>query len=300
MKHLLGLENLSSEEVGEILDLGMRVKANPAMWSAALRGKTLAMLFEKTSTRTRVSFESGMTQLGGHAQFLDWRTTNFTLGDVKDEIRCIDRYVDAVMARVYRHGTLEEMAAYSRIPIINGLCDREHPCQILADLLTLQEKYGRLKGLRVAYVGDGNNICNSLIIGCAKVGAEIRVATPKKYKPAPFAQKIGTALKKYSWFSDPKSAVRGAHAVYTDTWVSMGDEAQKETRLKAFPPYQVNKKLMKLAAADASFMHCLPAHRGYEVSDEVLDGKQSIVYDQAENRLHAQKAVLLTLLFRRK
>jgi len=253
------------------------------------------MLFQKTSTRTRVSFETAMTQLGGHAQYLDWRTTNFTLGDLRDEIKCLARYADAVMARVYKHENLEEMIKVSEVPIISGLSNLEHPCQVLGDLLTIKEKKGGLDNLIVAYVGDGNNVCNSLIIGCSKVGIKINASTPKGYKPADFAVQIGKDLKMFQFFSEPEKAVENADIIYTDTWVSMGEEAEKEGRLKIFPPYQVNRNLMNLAP-QALFMHCLPAHRGFEVTDEVLDSDKSIVYDQAENRLHVQKSILLSLI----
>jgi len=295
MKHLLGIKDLKKEEIEKIIDLGLEVKKFPEKYYNSLSYKTLAMIFQKTSTRTRVSFESAMTQLGGHAQYLDWRTTNFTLGDLKDEIKCLSRYVDIIMARVYKHRDIVAMAKASSVPVINGLCDLEHPCQILGDLMTLKEKFSNFYKVKVAFVGDGNNVCNSLIIGCAKLGIQINVATLKKYQPAKFAVEIGKKLKKLNLTDNPSKAVKGVDVVYTDTWVSMGEENEKETRMKIFPPYQVNKKLMNLTN-NAYFMHCLPAHRGYEVTDEVLDSKNSIVYDQAENRLHIQKAIILTLL----
>jgi len=295
MKHLLGLKDLSRVEIEEIINLAQTIKKEPEKYSRSLDGKTLAMLFQKTSTRTRVSFETAMTQLGGHAQYLDWRTTNFTLGDLRDEIKCLARYADAVMARVYKHENLEEMIKVSEVPIISGLSNLEHPCQVLGDLLTIKEKKGGLDNLIVAYVGDGNNVCNSLIIGCSKVGIKINASTPKGYKPADFAVQIGKDLKMFQFFSEPEKAVENADIIYTDTWVSMGEEAEKEGRLKIFPPYQVNRNLMNLAP-QALFMHCLPAHRGFEVTDEVLDSDKSIVYDQAENRLHVQKSILLSLI----
>ena len=295
MKHLLGLKDLSRVEIEEIINLAQTIKKEPEKYSRSLDGKTLAMLFQKTSTRTRVSFETAMTQLGGHAQYLDWRTTNFTLGDLRDEIKCLARYADAVMARVYKHENLEEMIKVSEVPIISGLSNLEHPCQVLGDLLTIKEKKGGLDNLIVAYIGDGNNVCNSLIIGCSKVGIKINASTPKGYKPADFAVQIGKDLKMFQFFSEPEKAVENADIIYTDTWVSMGEEAEKEGRLKIFPPYQVNRNLMNLAP-QALFMHCLPAHRGFEVTDEVLDSDKSIVYDQAENRLHVQKSILLSLI----
>ncbi len=280
---LLTLKDWSKEDILNTIDEALLIKKNLDKYSHVLKGKTLAMLFEKTSTRTRISFEAGMTQLGGHAMFIDFRTTQLGKADLKDEIRCMDRYVDIIMARVYKHDDLERMAEYAEKPVINGLSDRYHPCQILADLLTIREKFGKLEGLKLAYVGDGNNVCNSLIVGCKKVGIKINVATPKGYEPLEKPDLLTT---------DPKEAVKYANVVYTDTWVSMGQEKEKEKRLKVFPPYQVNKELL----GKALFMHCLPAYRGYEVTDEVLDSKQSIVFDQAENRLHVQKAVILKLM----
>jgi ornithine carbamoyltransferase len=296
MKHLLSLKEVFPEFIEEIIDRAIVIKKNPEKYQDILRNKTLAMLFQKTSTRTRVSFESAMTQLGGHAQYLDWRTTNFTLGDLQDEIKCLARYVDIIMARVYKHRDLIEMAKVSRVPIINGLSELEHPCQILADLLTIKEKKGDWKDLKISFLGDGNNVCNSLIIGGTKVGAKVFVATPRQYRPAEFAEKIGHDLNRYSWGENPEVAIKEADVVYTDTWVSMGREEEKKERLKIFPPYQVNRKLMKLAKKEAIFMHCLPVHRGEEVTDEILDSPQSVVYDQAENRLHIQKAIILKLL----
>ncbi len=296
IKHLSGLLDLSSLEMREIISLAKKIKASPLKYRKYFGGKTLAMLFQKTSTRTRVSFEAAATQLGGHAQYLDWRTTNFTLGDLKDEIKCLARYVDVIMARVYKHEDVLAMAGASSVPVINGLSDLEHPCQILGDILTIEEKMGKKKNFSVAYLGDGNNVCNSLIIGCAKLSIPIKVATPKGYEPKGFAVKIGYDNKKFLLYNDPGKAVLGANFVYTDTWVSMGEEAEKEERLKIFSPYQVNGGLMKKAEKGAWFMHCLPAHRGLEVTDEVLDSPASIVYDQAENRLHIQKAIMVWLL----
>lgn len=293
--HLLSLANVDEDFILDTLNLAIKIKKEPERYKNFLSGKTLVMIFQKTSTRTRVSFEAAMTQLGGHAQYLDYRTTNFTLGEIKDEIRCIDRYVDFIMARVYNHSVLEEMAKYSRVPIINGLSDLEHPCQILADLLTIKEKLGDFKNKKIAFVGDGNNVCNSLIIGSVKVGLEINVATPPQYKPAKFAEEIGLRYKRYFWTENPEKAVRDAHIIYTDTWVSMGQEREREERLKIFyPTYQVNKRLFSISPK-ALFMHCLPAHRGLEVTDDVIDGPNSIVFDQAENRLHIQKAILIKL-----
>jgi ornithine carbamoyltransferase len=281
--HLLNLKSLNKKQIEKIIDLGIKLKKAPEKYYDSLKNKVLVMLFEKTSTRTRTSFEAGMAQLGGHAIYLDWQTTQLKKASLKDETKCIARYADIITARVYKHETIKEMADNSVKPVINALCDKYHPCQILADLMTIKEKKGKLQGLKLAYIGDGNNVCNSLIIGCKKVGIKISVATPHNYEP----------LEKPDLLTqDSKEAAEGADVIYTDTWISMGQEEESKKRLKVFPPYQVNKKLL----GKALFMHCLPAYRGYEVTDEVLDSKQSIVFDQAENRMHAQKALMLVLL----
>lgn len=280
---LLTLKDWKKEDIIYIIDKAIHIKKNPKKYSDLLKGKTLAMLFEKKSTRTRISFEVGMAQLGGHALFIDWETTQLGKANLKDEIKCIDRYVDIIMARVYKHEDIELMAKTAGKPVINALSDKYHPCQILADLMTLKEKFGKLNGLKLAYIGDGNNVCNSLIVGCKKAGIKINVAAPKGYEP----------LEKPDLLTDDvKEAAKDVDVIYTDTWISMGQEEEKKKRLKVFPPYQVNKKVL----GKALFMHCLPAYRSYEVTDEVIDSKQSIVFDQAENRLHAQKAVILKLM----
>ncbi|MCX6799285.1 MAG: ornithine carbamoyltransferase, partial [Candidatus Diapherotrites archaeon] len=242
------------------------------------------------------SFEAGMTQMGGHAIFLDWRTTHLHSATLVDEVKCIERYADIIMARVFGHSDVEAIAAACSVPVINGLCNEWHPCQILGDLLTIKEKKGKLAGLKLAFVGDGCNTCNTLIVGGAMVGMQVSVATPAKYKPSAEAAAIGKKAGTYSWAESPQEAVKGADIVYTDTWVSMGFEGDASERERIFPPYQVNAALMKHAKPDAVFMHCMPVHRGVEVADEVLDGKQSVVFDQAENRLHIQKAIVLKLL----
>lgn len=280
--NLLTLKEWDPPTLSFVLDSALALKKNPGMHASSLSGKSLAMLFEKTSTRTRMSFEVAMTQLGGHALYIDWKTTQLGHAALKDEIRCIERYADLIMARVVSHQSLDTMAQYGRKPIINGLSDLHHPCQALADLLTLRERLGDLSGRKLAYIGDGNNVCNSLIIAAHLAGMEIAVATPPGFEPMEKPDLLTT---------DPKQAAAGAHAVYTDTWVSMGQEKEKAKRMKIFPPYQVNMALL----GSALFMHCLPAYRGLEVTDEVLDSAQSVVFDQAENRLHAQKAVLLKL-----
>lgn len=294
MKHLLTLKDLSGETILELIRLGESVKRFPESYYDALKNKVLAMIFQKTSTRTRMSFEVGMAQLGGHAIYLDWRTTNLTVGHLQDEVKCMGRYANAITARVDNHRTLRQMARVSEIPVINALSDRFHPCQALGDLLTIKEKTGRLSGLKLAYVGDGNNVCNSLIIACTAVGMRISVATPSGYEPLPEAVNAARKSGLLQLGKDPVKAVRGADIVYTDTWVSLGQEEESKERLKVFTPYQVNGKL--LGKSRPFIMHCLPAHRGYEITDEVIDGPQSVVFDQAENRLHAQKALLLGLL----
>ncbi len=292
--HFLSLKDIDKKEILAIIKNAEKIKKHPARYLNLLKGKSLAMIFQKTSTRTRVSFEAAMTQLGGHAQYLDWRTTNFTLGSIEDEIQCISRYVNIIMARVDNHQDLEVMAKYSKVPVMNGLSDIEHPCQIIADLLTIYEKKGTLKGLKLAYIGDGNNVCNSLLVGCAKTRMKIAIASPEKYKPKEDVVKYAQQYGEVMVTTDPKEAIKNADVVYTDTWVSMGQENEKKERLKVFSPYQVNKELLQ--NSNALIMHCLPAHRGCEITSDVLDSKNSIIFDQAENRLHAQKAVILKLL----
>ncbi|MEM4598868.1 MAG: ornithine carbamoyltransferase [Candidatus Diapherotrites archaeon] len=295
-KDLLTLIDYSPKEIKEIIDLGIKVKKNPKKYQNALKQKTLAMLFMKTSTRTRLSFEAGMTQLGGHAIYLDWRTTNLTKGRLEEEIRCIDRYVDIIMARVYKHEEIQAIAKAADKPVINALCDLFHPCQALADFMTIIEKKKRAKGLKVAFVGDGNNVCNSLTVCGAKLGAKIAIGTPKGYEPLQRAIEEAKRHSEVMLYNSAQDAVRDADVVYTDTWVSMGQEEETEKRLKVFPAFQVNSGLMALAKKDALFMHCLPAHVGQEVTEDVLYSKNSVVFDQAENRMHVQKALMLKLL----
>jgi len=268
-----------------------------------LKGKTVAMIFQKPSTRTRISFETAVAQLGGHPIYLSWNEMQLGRGEtISDTARVLDRYVDAIMARVYSHDDLVVLAENADAPIVNGLSDKHHPCQILADLLTLIQYKKRLKGLKLAYIGDGNNVCNSLLIGCAKTGVSIAVARPLGYGPDPEAVKHAkeageTSGASISIVEDPLEAVKTADAIYTDTFVSMGMEKEKETRLSTFiPKYQVNRELLSHAKPGAIFLHCLPAHRGEEVTDDVLDGPQSAVWDEAENRLHTAKGLLSLIL----
>jgi ornithine carbamoyltransferase len=297
-RDLLALADLTPMETIALIDLGIRVKTQPSLYRQALDGKTLAMLFEKPSLRTRVTFEVGMTQLGGHALYLSAQEVGLGKREaIKDVARNLTRWVDGVMARVFSHESLVELATHASIPVINGLSNTEHPCQALGDFMTLHEHKQILEGLALAWVGDGNNVAHSLIHGAARLGIRLRVATPPGYEPDPAV--VAAARREGGTISlthDPEEAVAGVDAVYTDVWASMGQEAEAETRQRVFRPYQVNSRLMRRAGPKALFMHCLPAHRGQEVTDEVLDGPKSIVYDQAENRLHIQKAILLALL----
>ncbi|MBV9885355.1 MAG: ornithine carbamoyltransferase [Acidobacteria bacterium] len=285
----------------ELLALATEVKAHPERYAKTLRGKTLAMIFEKPSLRTRVTFEVGIQSMGGSVVFLD--QTQARLGEresIADVARNLERWVQGIVARVYEQRVLEEMAANANIPVINALSDRFHPCQALADFLTLQEKFGDLRGFKLAYVGDGNNVCHSLIFLAGRLGVNLRIATPADYKPEPEVladtKRVARETKaKIELFTDPREAVAGAQGVYTDSWTSMGFEAQQKVRDAVFAPYQVNRELMALTAPDAVFMHCLPAHRGHEVTGEILDGAQSVVLDQSENRMYAQKAILQAL-----
>ena len=267
-----------------------------------LRNKNLALIFEKASTRTRVSFEVAMSQLGGHALYLNPQDLQLGRGEtIADTARVLSRYVDAIVYRAFRHADVVELARWTTIPVINGLDDLEHPCQALGDLFTVLEHKGDLKGRRLAYVGDGNNVCNSLILATALVGMDMAVACPKKYEPDASTVKhakdlAGRTGSRISVLQDPVDAARGADVIYTDVWVSMGMEKEKAERERIFEPYQVNQQLLNKAKEDAVVMHCLPAHRGLEITDEVIDGPRSVVWDQAENRLHAQKALLVTLL----
>jgi len=263
-----------------------------------LAGKCLAMVFEKASTRTRVSFEVGMEELGGHAIFLNPNDLQLGRGEeIRDTARVLSRYVAGVMIRAFKHGTIEEFARYSSIPVVNGLSDREHPCQILGDLLTLREHFGSTDGLSVAWIGDGNNVCHSLILAAAMAGVELSVASPARYRPEQgIVEAARAAGAKIRVVGDPREAARDADALYTDVWVSMGEEAEREERLAAFRGYTIDANLLSIASPDSVVLHCLPAHRGEEITDEVLEGSQSIVWDQAENRLHTEKALLATLL----
>ena len=299
---LISIHDLAREEVLEILDLALAMKKEPGRYHQALPQKTLAMIFEKPSLRTRVSFEAGMTQLGGHAIALG--PGDISMGkreSVADIARTLSGMADAIMARTFSHQAIVDLARHATIPVINGLSDHLHPCQALADFMTVREVFGRCEGIRLAYVGDGNNVAHSLMYAGAKLGAHVRVATPEAYAPDP--RVVSRARKDAARTggsipvgADVASAVASADVVYTDTWASMGQEAEHDERVKVFRPFQVNASVMARADRGAVFMHCLPAHRGEEVTDDVIESKASVVFRQAANRLHAQKAVLLLLL----
>ncbi len=298
MGNLLSIWELDKKQIEEYVNFAIEVKKNPEKYAHALDGKTLAMVFEKASTRTRVSFEAGMTQLGGHAIYFDFTTSQLSRGEtMHDTAKTLGRYVNIIMARLYKHTALLELAKYAGVPVINGLTDEEHPCQALCDLQTMKEK-GKLKaGAKFAFVGDcAFNMANSLMLACAKSGMEVALVCPKGYPPNQKYVKEAKKFGKVEVYNEAAKGVAGADVVYTDTWISMGMEEEKSERTKAFMPYQVNGELLANAKKDAIVMHCLPAHRGLEITDEVMDGKQSVVFDQAENRLHAQKAIMLKLL----
>ncbi|MBQ4631702.1 MAG: ornithine carbamoyltransferase [Clostridia bacterium] len=304
MKHLISLYDCTTEEIHNFLKLAIKLKKENKEGKThhILKGKTLGMIFTKSSTRTRVSFEVGMYQLGGQALFLSSNDIQLGRGEtIYDTANVLSRYLDGIMIRTYAHQDVLDLAKYGQISIINGLTDYLHPCQILADLQTVYEHKGKLEGLTLSYVGDGNNISNSLLHGCTKVGMNINIASPKGYEcdaecidhAKETAAKTGC---KVLLTDDPAEAVSGADVVVTDTWVSMGQESEKQERIKIFGGYTVDDKLFGMAKEDAIFMHCLPAYRGYEVTDSVIDGPRSVIFDEAENRLHAQKAVMATLM----
>jgi ornithine carbamoyltransferase len=298
---LTGME-WTPAQVRSFLQLAADVKQHPDRYRGALAGRFLALIFEKPSLRTRVTFEVGVASLGGACVFLDHTVSH--LGDreaIPDVAKSLERWVHAIVARVFKQEALEQLAANANVPVINALSDLYHPCQALSDFFTLEERFGNLRGLKLAYVGDGNNMCNSLLSIAGRVGAHIRVATPEGYEPNPeiVSEAKRTAREtrgKIELFHSPEEAVAGAQAIYTDVWTSMGQEEESKVREAAFSGYQVNDAMFTGAAPDAIFMHCLPAHRGSEVSAELMESPRSIVFEQAENRLHVQKAILLTLL----
>ncbi|HET6781027.1 MAG TPA: ornithine carbamoyltransferase [bacterium] len=303
-RDFVSIDDLSVEELNEVLDFAVDLKRRMKGGDRppVLAGKVLALLFEKPSLRTRVTFEVGMLQLGGHAVYLS--PSDVQMGSresVPDVARNLERWVDAILTRTFAHRTVEELAEHAGVPVINGLSDLEHPCQVLADVLTIRERVGEVRNVRVAWVGDGNNVCHSLLLGMAKLGAQLSVATPRAYGPDPRilarAQEIaGGTRASITAGTDPHEAVRDAQVVYTDVWVSMGQESERAVKRQAFSGFQINAALLGRAAKDVIVLHCLPAHRGEEITAEVLDGPRSAVFDQAENRLHAQKALLGKLL----
>jgi len=300
MKDLLSMADLTLEEIHGILDLAEEIKEkrSQGIITDHLRNKNLGMIFEKSSTRTRVSFEVGMTELGGNSVYLNANDIQIGRGEtIEDTARVLSRYVSGITARVYSHDTVVKLAENANIPVINALSDKEHPCQILADLMTIKEYKNKISDMKFVWIGDGNNVCNSLMLGCAIVGMEMVAACPKGYEPSEeYVNKARELGGMITISNNPKEATIDADVLYTDVWVSMGDEAEEEKRLKDFEGYQINEELIEAAKPDVIVMHCLPAHRGLEISAGVIDGPHSVVFDQAENRLHAQKAILLKLM----
>ena len=297
-RDLLSLADLSAEEVQELLQLAAQLKSGQLKPQC---NKVLGLLFYKASTRTRVSFSVAMYQLGGQVIDLNTSTTQVSRGEpVEDTARVLDRYLDILAIRTFEQEQLETFACYAKIPVINALTDLEHPCQILADLLTIQECFGNLAGLTLTYLGDGNNVAHSLLIGCALVGMNVKIATPSEFKPnAEIVQKakaIASGKNEVIVTEDAEAATKASHVIYTDVWASMGQEAEANSRIPVFQPYQVNEQLLSIADSEAIVLHCLPAHRGEEITNAVIEGSQSRVWDQAENRMHAQKALLASLL----
>jgi ornithine carbamoyltransferase len=295
-QHLTQDLDLSQDTLARVLDLAVQVKRTPQRFSQALAGRYISLLFEKPSLRTRVTFELAIKQLGGDAV-----TCVGPVGErepVKDVVRNLDRWTQGIVARVFSQDTMKELAQWSHVPVINALSDLYHPCQILADVQTIKERFGRWDGLKLAFVGDGNNVAHSLMLTAGRLGVQVAVATPTGYQPKAHVTAAASRLGRISLTNDPLEAVDGAHVVYTDVWASMGHEAEKDARMRSFPPYRVDESLMSKARPDAIFMHCLPAKRGEETTDAVIESARSVVFDQAENRLHAQKGLLLTLLGR--
>ncbi|MGA3061366.1 MAG: ornithine carbamoyltransferase [Candidatus Bathyarchaeia archaeon] len=300
--HLINFKELSGQQLDSIVELGIEVKRNPKKYHRAFEGKSAALIFQKTSTRTRVAFEVAATQLGGHGLFIDWRTTNFTLADVSDEVRYLSRNVDCIMARLLYNADLIKMADASRVPVINGCDEKYHPSQALADLITIKEKKSTLNGVKLVYIGVHNNVCNSLIEGCTKTGVKLTTVTPIFNEAARDDDLLAEAKKTGLWQStlDAKKAVNDADFVYTDTWIDMEFFADpkfvdaKEKRIKLMMPYQINAELLK--DSNAYIMHDMPIHRGYEITAEAIENPKAVIYEQAENRLYAAKAILLKLM----
>ena len=299
MDHLLKLLDCTPEEIASILDLADQLKYERKhnIPHRLLEGKSLGLIFQKSSTRTRVSFETGMFQLGGQALFLSSRDLQIGRGEpIQDTARVLSRYLDGIMIRTFEQKEVEDLAKYGSVPVINGLTDFCHPCQVLADLMTIREKYGVLKGLKLCYIGDGNNMANSLIVGGLKAGMSVSIATAQDYRPAKEVLDFAAGYDVFSLTEDPMKAAENADVVITDTWASMGQEAEKEVRMKAFQGYQVNDELMAAAKPGAMVQHCLPAYRGQEITEKTFEEHAAEIFEEAENRLHAQKAVMVTLM----
>ena len=304
LEHFISIHDITVDEFHHLIDLGLKLKKEKKQGIPhhILKGKTLAMIFTKSSTRTRVSFETGMYQLGGFPMFLSSNDIQLGRGEsIYDTANVLSRFVDGIMIRTYDHQDVLDLAKYGTVPVINGLTDLLHPCQVMADLMTVYEHKGKLEGLKLAYIGDGNNMTHSLLYGCAKAGMDISVATPKNYEPD--AEIVAGAKEDAKQTGsnivvtyDPVEAISGADVVCTDTWVSMGQEAEKAERIKVFGDYQINADLFTKSKDDSIFIHCLPAYRGYEVTEDVIDGPRSVIFDEAENRLHAQKAVMAAVM----
>ncbi len=299
MKHLLTMQDLNKEEILQILDLADQLKyeRKHQIPHRHLEGKSVGLIFQKSSTRTRVSFETGIYQLGGQPLFLSSRDLQIGRGEpVQDTARVLSRYLDMIMIRTFDQKEVEDLAKYGSIPVINGLTDYSHPCQVLADLMTIRERYGILEGLKMCYIGDGDNMANSLIVGGLLVGMQVSVATPVDYKPDAKVMDFAKDYATFSWTSEPKEAIKDADVVITDTWASMGMEEEKEIRQKAFQGYTVDDDLMALAKSQAMVQHCLPAYRGQEITEKVFEDHADEIFEEAENRLHAQKAVMVLLM----
>ncbi len=304
LNHFISIHDITVDEFNHLMDLGLRLKAETkqGIRHNILGGKVLGMIFTKSSTRTRVSFETGMYQLGGYPIFLSSNDIQLGRGEsIYDTANVMSRFVDGIMIRTFAHQDVLDLAKYGQVPVINGLTDLLHPCQVMADLMTIYEHKGKLEGLKMAYIGDGNNMANSLLYGCAKAGMDISVATPEGYEPD--AEVVANAKEDAKMTGsnvlvthDPVEAMANADVVCTDTWVSMGQEAEKAERIKIFKDYQVNSELFSHSNDDSIFIHCLPAYRGYEVTEDIIDGPRSVIFDEAENRLHAQKAVLAAVM----
>jgi len=300
-RDLMSLQDLTAEEITTILELTAKVKKDPSIGSTVLKGKSIGLVFQKPSNRTRTSFEVGIFQLGGNCIYLGPDEINLGVRESTTDVsKTLSRYLDGIVARTNTHDDIIELTRHGDIPVINGLSDLFHPCQGLTDLFSVYEHFGKVRGLTMAYIGDGNNVCHSLLLGCAKLGMNLKIATPKGYEPSKYILTLSRDLGKLTGAEidishDPLRAVTDADAIYTDVWVSMGQEEETKKRLSDFDQFQINEELVANANEDFIFMHCLPAHRGQEVSEGVIDGRHSIVFDQAENRLHTQKAILMFL-----